>query len=59
MLGSTVRTAALLLGQTQEMRQRIRAALDHLLLEYAAGDGLELPVSIKLASGQKASAGRG
>jgi len=55
MLSSTVRTAALLLGQTQETRQRIRAALDHLLVDYAVGDGLELPVSIKLASGQRRS----
>ena len=51
MLAGTVRTKALVLGQTEEMQRRIRAALDRLLLP--AGDGFEIPVSVKIATGRK------
>jgi len=54
LLGGTVRSRALLLGQSQEVRSRIRAVFDRLAGEYADGDGLELPVSFKVASGRKA-----
>lgn len=53
MLGGTVRTRALIVGQTEEMQRRIRAALDRLLLPYAVGDGFEIPVSVKIAAGKK------
>jgi hypothetical protein len=49
MLGATVRVSALLTGQPEEVRQRIRAAFDRLVAGYRRGDGLELPVAIKLA----------
>jgi SAM-dependent methyltransferase len=52
-LGGTVRTSALIVGQPEATRQRIRVAFDRLVEEYRAGDVLELPVSAKLASGRK------
>jgi SAM-dependent methyltransferase len=53
LLGGTVRTSALILRQTDEMQGRIRAAFDDIVRDYEAGGGLELPVSVKLASGRK------
>jgi SAM-dependent methyltransferase len=53
LLGGTVRTSALIERQTDEMRGRIRAAFDEIVREYEAGGRLELPVSVKLASGRK------
>lgn len=57
LLGGTVRTRALILAQTDEMRTRIRAVFDELVRVYAAADHLDIPVSVKLASGRKPSAG--
>ena len=54
LLGGTVRTAPLVLGQTAGTQVRIRRAFDRLLDEYVADGGIELPVSVKLASGWKA-----
>jgi SAM-dependent methyltransferase len=53
LLGGTVRTSALILGQTEQVQERIRAALERIAREYEAGGRLELPVSVKLASGRK------
>jgi SAM-dependent methyltransferase len=53
MLGATVRVSALLTRQPREVRQRIRVAFDGLAAGYRRGDGLELPVAIKLASARK------
>ena len=53
MLTGTVRTAALILGQTSEMQRAIRAALDRLVQRYDSGGRLELPVSVKLASARR------
>jgi SAM-dependent methyltransferase len=53
LLGGTVRTSALILGQPEEMRHRIREAFDRRVGEFQGADGLELPVSVKLASGRK------
>ncbi len=50
---ATVRTSALILRQAPETQRRIRAAFDRLVQEYAVDEGLELPVSVKLASGLK------
>jgi SAM-dependent methyltransferase len=52
-LGGTVRTAPLVLGQPTETRRRIRATFDRLAGEYAVGDSLEVPVSVKVAAGRK------
>jgi SAM-dependent methyltransferase len=53
LLGGTVRTRVLVLGQPEEIQGRIRAAFDRIVSEYAVGGGLELPVAVKLASGRK------
>lgn len=55
LLGGTVRTRALVLGQSEATQTRIRAAFDRIVSEYATARGLELPVSMKLASGRKAN----
>ena len=53
-LNGAVRTPALIFGQTDEMQRQIRAAFDRIVTEqYTAGTELELPVSVKLASGRK------
>jgi SAM-dependent methyltransferase len=53
LLGGTVRTSALIERQPEETRRRIRDSFDRLVLKYQRDDILELPVSAKLASGQK------
>ena len=53
LLGGTVRTSALVLGQPEDTKDRIREAFNRRMDEYRAGDGFELPVSVKLASGRK------
>ncbi len=53
LLGGTVRTSALVRGQTSEMQRQIRAAFDRGVRQYEVDGGLELPVSVKLASGRK------
>ena len=52
-LGGTVRTSALVERQAPETRDAIRTAFDEIVREYAAGDGLELPVSVVLGSGAR------
>lgn len=49
----TVRMASLLLGQSEETRERIRAALERRVAAYATDAGFDLPVSVKLAAGRK------
>jgi SAM-dependent methyltransferase len=49
----TVRMASLVLGQSEDTRKRIRAALEHRLAAYRADGRFELPVSVKLAAGCK------
>ena len=54
LVGGTVRMSALVNGQREEMRRRIRTAFDRLVSEYTvAGGHLEVPVSMKVASGWK------
>ena len=52
-LAGSLRVAVLITTQPLPMRQRIRTAFDRLVEEYRRYDGLELPVSAKLASGRK------
>jgi ubiquinone/menaquinone biosynthesis C-methylase UbiE len=58
LLGGTVRTSALILRQPSETQRQIRAAFDRIVRQYAVGAGLELPVSVKLASARKPAASR-
>jgi len=54
LLGSSVRTAALIRAQSAVARRRTMAALERTVEPYRTSDGaLELPVSAKLASGGK------
>jgi SAM-dependent methyltransferase len=50
MLEATVRTRPVLLGQPPQTQERLRAAVDRLAAAYADADGLNLPVSVKVAS---------
>jgi SAM-dependent methyltransferase len=52
-LAGSLRVAVLITTQAPEVQQRIRAAFDRLVEEYRRDDGLELPISAKLASGRK------
>jgi SAM-dependent methyltransferase len=52
-VGGTVRTAALVNGQPEHMRHRIRAAFDPRASRYETADGLQLPVSVKVASARR------
>jgi SAM-dependent methyltransferase len=56
MLDATVRTSALILRQPEEAQGAIRSAFERLVDEYRVGDGLALPVSVKLASGRRPAA---
>jgi ubiquinone/menaquinone biosynthesis C-methylase UbiE len=49
----SVRMASLLLGQSEETRERIRAALERRLAAYGAEGRFDVPVSVKLAAGRK------
>jgi ubiquinone/menaquinone biosynthesis C-methylase UbiE len=50
LIGGTVRMRALVSAQPPDVQTRIKAAFDRLVRPYATDDGLELPVSVKLAS---------
>jgi SAM-dependent methyltransferase len=53
MLGSSVRTAALIERQSEAVRRRIRAALEEAVAPYRTETGIALPVSSKLGSGRR------
>jgi len=53
LMGGTVRMRALVSAQPPDVQTQIRAAFDRLVRPYVTDDGLELPVSVKLASGRK------
>ena len=53
LLGGTVRTSGLIVAQTDAVQREIRSAFERIIQEYEVGEGLELPVSVKLASGRK------
>jgi SAM-dependent methyltransferase len=52
--GGTARTRWTILKQTAEVQGRIRAALDERMRPYGDGDGFAVPISVKIASGEKA-----
>lgn len=49
----TVRMASLVLGQPEEVRERIRTALEQRLAAYGTDGRFDVPVSVKLAAGRK------
>lgn len=53
LLAASVRTAALITGQTRQVQARIRATFDGLIADYATGEGLEIPISVKLLSASR------
>jgi len=52
-LGGSVRMAALVVRQTVEIQNRIRAEFDRLVAGDRMPGGLEMPVSVKLTAGRK------
>lgn len=52
-LEGTVRTSALVKSQPPRVQRRIRANFDRLAADHLAGDGLQLPVSVKIAHGRR------
>ena len=53
----SVRTAALVRAQPPAVQRRIREAFDEIAERYRADDGLELPLSVKMASGRRRPSG--
>ena len=53
LLGGTVRAAALIVRRPEATQRAIRAAFDRILQPYTGPGGVELPVSVKLASAAK------
>jgi SAM-dependent methyltransferase len=53
LLDGTVRARALVAGQPEATQTQIRAVFDRLSAEYAADGGLDLPISVKVASGRR------
>jgi SAM-dependent methyltransferase len=52
-LGGSVRGSAFLRAQSEEVRARIREALDRVVEPYLTGDAIEVPVAANIASGRK------
>jgi hypothetical protein len=52
-LAGGVRTPAMIFGQTPEVQRRIRAVFDRLAGKYLKDGRLEIPASVKFASGTK------
>jgi hypothetical protein len=52
-LAGTLRAAALVRNQTEDMQQQIRATFDQLLQPYRLGARLEVPAVVKLAAATK------
>ena len=53
LLAATVRSGLLVLEQPAAVQERIRAAFERLARTHETAGGLEIPVSVKLASGRK------
>jgi hypothetical protein len=51
----SVRLQPMIVGQPPDVQHAIRTRFDELLEEYRTDDGLEVPVSVKIASGRKPS----
>ena len=53
LVDGTVRVRPLVIAQSDETQQEIRARFEELLEEHRDGDGFEVPVAVKLGSGRK------
>jgi len=53
LLRGTVRTSAVILGQAEDVLEKIRAAFDERVDNYRTDQTYELPVAFKLAAGQR------
>jgi ubiquinone/menaquinone biosynthesis C-methylase UbiE len=53
-IGGSVNTRATVLAQPPDVQQRIRAELDRLVDPHRRGDGIDVPVSVRIASGRRA-----
>ena len=53
LLHGTVRTSAVIRGQTADVVREIRASFDRRVNEYRVGEKYDLPVSFKLASARR------
>jgi SAM-dependent methyltransferase len=53
LLDGSVRARALVAGQPEATQTQIRAVFDRVSAEYAADGGLDLPISVKVASGRR------
>jgi SAM-dependent methyltransferase len=53
LLDGTVRARALVAGQPEATQAKIRAVFHRVSAEYAADGGLDLPISVKVASGRR------
>jgi SAM-dependent methyltransferase len=51
----SVRVGPMIIGQTEDVQREIRTRYDELLEEYRTRDGYDVPVSVKIASGQRAA----
>jgi SAM-dependent methyltransferase len=56
LIEGSVRVRPLVVGQPPEMQREIRTHFDELVAEYRTEDGFAVPVAVKLASGQRATA---
>jgi SAM-dependent methyltransferase len=54
LMAGTVRTSPLIQAQPEQVKREIRLHFERLLEEHRAGDGLEVPVSVKLGAGLRA-----
>jgi SAM-dependent methyltransferase len=52
-MGSLARTSALVRGQAPDVQRRIRSTFDRLVDEYSTSEGVNLPMSFKIASGRR------
>ncbi len=55
-MGSFARASSLIRAQSEDMQQRIRAAVSEAAQQYAQADGLYIPIAFLVAAGQKPAA---
>ena len=53
LIEGTVRVRPLVLAQSDEVQQEIRARFNELLEQHREGAGFEVPVAVKVGSGRK------